>query len=327
MEEHNQGQVVRSVRAAPPSPHLASLAEKTRAYLQHASAASTRRAYRSDWEDFTIWCKAQRLESLPATPETVALYLTALADGCRPSTLQRRLVVISRMHRAAQHEPPTRSIAVQETMKGIRRVLGTAQVRKKPVVTQMLREMLLTLPPTIFGTRDRAMMLIGFAAALRRSELVALDVADLEWPSDGVVIRLSRSKTDQEGEGRIIAVPYGRRVDTCPVRSLRAWLNESGVADGPLFRRVSKSERVLPHRLSDRAVAMIVKRSAAAAGYDPEQFGGHSLRAGLATQAAMGGATERVIMKQTGHRSTEMVRRYIRDGELFRENAADFTDL
>lgn len=311
----------------PVAARLAQVAAKTKDYLQHASAASTRRAYRSDWDDFTVWCRAQGLEALPATPETVALYLTDLAEGCKPSTLQRRLVAISRVHRAAQHEPPTRSIAVQETMKGIRRVLGTAQQRKKPAVTSVLRQMLETLPATIFGARDRALLLVGFAAALRRSELVSLDAGDLQFTPNGMIVTLRRSKTDQEGAGRTIGIPYGKRPDTCPVRAVQAWLAEAGIAEGPLFRRISKSARVLPYRLNDKTVATVVKRSAAAAGYDPQHFAGHSLRAGLATQAAMSGASERVIMKQTGHRSTEMVRRYIRDGDLFRDNAADFTDL
>lgn len=314
-------------RISEASAQLGRVAARTRAYIQQASADNTRRAYRSDWSDFELWCRAEQLAALPATPETVALYLTALAEGCRPSTLHRRLVAISRVHRAAAHEPPTRAIVVQETMKGIRRALGTWQQRKKPIVTDILRQLIAVQPPTIFGTRDRAMLLIGFAAALRRSELVALEVADLQIGRDGLVLRLRRSKTDQEGAGQTIGIPYGRRAETCPVRAVERWLRESGIEGGPVFRRISKSGRVLPYRLNDKAVATIVKRSAAAAGYDPAQFGGHSLRAGLATQAAISGASERVIMRQTGHRSLEMVRRYIRDGDLFRENAVDFTDL
>ncbi len=320
-------QTTRSLRTVPRHAQLAQVAARTKAYLEQASSASTRRAYRSDWEDFTIWCRTQGLQALPAAPETVALYLAALAEGCRPSTLQRRLVAISRMHCTAQHEPPTRSIAVQETMKGIRRVLGSAQTRKQPVVTHILRQLLDTLPHNLFGTRDRALLLLGFAAALRRSEIVALDVRDLAFTPRGIVLTMRRSKTDQEGVGRTIGIPYGKRNDTCPVLAVQAWLHDATIKDGPLFRRLSKTARVLPYRLNDKTVATIVKRSAAAAGYDAEQFGGHSLRAGLATQAAMSGASERAIMKQTGHRSLEVVRRYIRDGDLFRENAANFIDL
>lgn len=318
---------VRALRKSEQQQRLAAVATKTRNYVQQASSANTRRAYRSDWEDFTIWCQSQGMCALPASPETVALYLTALAEGCKPSTLQRRLVAINRMHRAAQHESPTHSIGVQETMKGIRRALGSNQIRKQPAITRIIREMMSHLPSTIFGVRDRALLLLGFAAALRRSELVSLNYADINMRDEGMVVTLRHSKTDQEGVGRTIGIPYGKRLETCPVRAVQLWLTQSGITDGPLFRRISKSERVLPYRLSDKAVATIVKRSAAAAGYDPGQFGGHSLRAGLATQAAIGGASERAIMKQTGHQSLEMVRRYIRDGDLFRENAADFADL
>ena len=182
--------------------------------------------------------------------------------------------------------------------------------------------MMANLPDRLLGVRDRALLLVGFAGAFRRSELVSLNVRDLKFTNDGLTVTLRRSKTDQEGSGRKVGIPYGSSPETCPVRSLRAWLEASGIESGPVFRPINRHGQIRPSRLSDRAVALIVKRAAEAAGKDPAEFAGHSLRSGLATAAAIGGASERAIMKQTGHRSTAMVRRYIRDGSLFRENAA-----
>jgi integrase len=182
--------------------------------------------------------------------------------------------------------------------------------------------MIVGLPESLLGERDRALLLVCFAGAFRRSELVSLDVADVSFTRDGLVIRLRRSKTDQEGEGRTIGIPYGSRPMTCPVRALKEWLDFSGITAGPLFRPVNRHGQVLATRLSDRGVARVVQRAAAAAGLDPTDVAGHSLRAGLATSAAAAGVSERAIMAQTGHKSLPMVRRYIRDGSLFIENAA-----
>ena len=217
---------------------------------------------------------------------------------------------------------------MRRTHAGIRRSIGTAQVVKAPAVITDLKRMLSKVPNTRVGLRDRALLLLGFASALRRSELVGLNVADLEFSSAGVVVTLRKSKTDQEQSGRRVAIPYGSSAATCPVRSLQAWLETARITgDGPVFRSLDRFQRVQPRRLSDRAVARIVKRRAAAVGLDPERYAGHSLRAGLATSAAAGGASERVIMAQTGHRSTDMVRRYIREGDRWKENAASLAGL
>jgi len=177
-------------------------------------------------------------------------------------------------------------------------------------------------PDRLLGLRDRALLLLGFSGAFRRSELVALDVEDLEFTGDGLVVTQRRGKTDQEGVGRKIGIPFGGNPDTCPVRAVRKWLDAAAVMSGPVFRSVNRHGHVQPGRLSDKAVAIVVKRHAPAAGLDPLRYAGHSLRAGLATAAAAAGASERSIMNQTGHRSVPMVRKYIRDGQLFRENAA-----
>jgi len=253
----------------------------------------------------------------------VALYLTALIGASRKtSTLQRRISAISQAHQAAGAENPTRAAEVKTVMAGIRRTHGTAQEGKAPAVIDDIRLMVHQLPSSLLGDRDRALLLVGFAGAFRRSELVSLDVSEVDLTRDGAIITLRRSKTDQEGQGRKVGIPYGSRPETCPVRALERWLEVSGITHGALYRPINRHGHLQPGRLSDKAVALVVKRYAEAAGLDPARYAGHSLRAGLATSAAAAGASERAIMAQTGHRSVNMVRRYIRDGSLFRENAA-----
>jgi integrase len=187
--------------------------------------------------------------------------------------------------------------------------------------------MLDVLDIDLAGCRDRALLLLGFAGALRRSELVGLDVADLTEGTDGLRVRLQRSKTDQEGVGRTVGIPYGSNPVTCPVRAWLAWLEVSGITEGAAFRPVDRHGRIGTTRLSGQAVALVLKRHAARAGLDPGEMAGHSLRAGLATSAAAAGVPERVIAEQTGHKGTAMLRRYIREGSLFRENAASAVGL
>ncbi len=301
---------------------LGDVAEKAREYVQQSKAANTARAYRSDWQQFQSWCEAHQLVALPAAAETVAMYITDLAESCRVSTIQRRMVSISQAHHAAGHETPIKDAKVRAVWKGIRRARGTAQQGKAPTTTAEVKAMADRLPDTLMGIRDRAMLLLGFAGAFRRSELVSLDVADVAFTREGMVITLRRSKTDQEGAGYKKGIPFGSNFLTCPVRALQDWLRAAAISDGPLFRPVNRHGQLLTGRLSDRGVARMVKRTAAAAGLDPANYSGHSLRAGLATAAAMNGVSERAIMGQTGHRSVAMVRRYIRDANLFRENAA-----
>lgn len=304
------------------------LVRQARDYAARARAANTKRAYQNDWHDFTSWCAEQGLQPLPAAPQTIALYLTARAETHRVSSLQRRLSAISQAHQAAGFPPiSTRQEPLHSVWMGIKRDKGTAQRGKAPVVTEELRAMVATLPDSLLGIRDRALLLLGFAGAFRRSELVSLDVDDVNMTRDGVIVTLRRSKTDQEGQGQKIGIPYGSNPATCPVRALQAWLEASGITEGPLFRAIDRHGNLQPGRLSDKAVALVVKRWAAAAGLDPTKYAGHSLRAGLATAAAAAGVNERVIMNQTRHRSVMMVRRYIRDGSLFRENAAAMVGL
>ena len=301
---------------------LTDLEDEARGYLSASRAASTVRAYASDWRAFNAWCSAHGLSALPAEPTTVVLYLTDLARTAKTATIRRRISSISVAHQAAGVPSPTADILVRSTWSGIRRTNGTAQTRKAALLTDEIRAMVATLPDTLRGRRDACLLLLGFASAMRRSELVALDLAEVTETNDGLVVTVTRSKTDQEGEGRQIGIPYGSNPITCPVRTLRAWLDASKIEDGPLFRPIDRHGHLGAERLSDRAVAIVVKRAAEATGLDPKLVAGHSLRSGMATSAARGGATEADIMNQTGHKSLPVLRRYIRRGSLFNDNAA-----
>jgi site-specific recombinase XerD len=298
-------------------------AESAREYAENARAENTRRAYRSDWRQFEAWNIARNLTALPAAPATIGRYLADMADmGKKPATIQRRLVAIAYAHRLAGYDLDTRHPAIREVFAGIRRKKGTAQVQKRALLTEDVRAMARALPSNAIGARDRALLLLGFAGALRRSELVALNVEDIEHQQAGIVLHIRRSKTDQDGEGQEIAIPYGQHEATCPVLALQTWLGAACIASGPVFRAVDRHGNISPSRLTDRAVALVVKRAATAAGLDPANYAGHSLRSGMATSAARAGADERSIMNQTRHRSVAMVRRYIQRGQLFADNAA-----
>lgn len=303
--------------------NLGELVSKTRTFASAAKAPSTRKAYQRDWSSFETWCRDLGLPSLPALPATVATYATHMIDeGLAVSTVQRAMVSISQGYKMAGHTSPTSSAVVLEVLKGIRREKGTAQAQKSPLLPNQIRTMLDLLPDDLLGVRDRAILLLGFAGGFRRSELVGLDVQDIEFTEDGMVVTIRRSKTDQEGQGRRVGIPFGSYPATCPVRSVRAWIDAASITGGPVFRPVGRWGHVGEQRLANRAVARVVQRYAQAVGLDPRKFAGHSLRAGLATAAAKAGKSERAIMAQTGHRSVAMVRKYIREGSLFTENAA-----
>jgi integrase len=301
---------------------LSPLAEAAQAYVQASRAPRTREAYRAQWSAFTSWCAQHELEPLPAAPETVAIYLSARAQqGRKVSTLAQALAAISQAHQFAGHESPRGHRAVREAFKGIRRTHGSAPSQKLPLFDVQLRAIVKALPATLGGARDRALLLVGFAGAFRRTELVALNVEDVAFGNEGLTITLRRSKTDQEAQGRKVGLPYGSAAASCPVRALQAWLELAHISKGPLFRSVDRHGNI-GGALPARDVARVVKRSARAVGLEPAKLAGHSLRAGLATSAAKAGKAAHAIMKQTGHRSVAMVQRYIRDAELFSDNAA-----
>jgi len=306
---------------------LEELGERASAYIEGAKAENTRRSYRSDWADFTTWCAKYRRQPMPASPDTVAYYLADRSQDLKTSTLQRRLATISEAHRAAGVESPTKHTQVRYVWAGICREKGMAQGHAKPTLTKHIREMVEHLPDSLLGVRDRALILLGYAGAMRRSELVGLDVTDLAIAEEGLVVLIRKSKTDQVGVGRKIGIPFGEHAETCPVRAVQAWIEEGDIDEGPLFRAVNKHGDVSDKRLSDQVVADVVKRSLRAAGKSSKKYAAHSLRAGLITQAAIAGVSERAIQDQSGHKSLAVMRRYIRDGSLFRENAASKVGL
>jgi site-specific recombinase XerD len=283
-------------------------------------APKTRVAYRTDFRIFSAWCQERDLDPLPALPATVAAYLAyEVGQNLRPSTLGRRLAAIQYAHQEAAHEPPTKAEAVKATLRGIRRTLGIARRRKSPATANKVKAMARSVPNGLAGLRDRAILLLGFAGAFRRSELVALDVADLEPSDSGLRVTIRRSKVDQEGEGAIIAIAPGST--DCPTKALAVWLAAAGIAKGPVFRPINKAGKVSPGRLSDRSVANIVKQYAERAGLDPKMFSGHSLRSGFLTSAAANGASIFKMMDVSRHKSADTLRGYVQDAELFKNHA------
>lgn len=312
----------------PPAPpalrvDLAADAARVARYLAEGHAPATRRAYQSDWTHFSTWCDAKRLAPLPASGETVAAYLAAEAEqGRRVATLRRRLAAIRLAHQLSEQPTPTANALVRATLNGIARVHGAPPAQKAPAVTAVLKQMVDTLDvSTRRGLRDRALLTLGFASALRRSELVALTCDDLEFVPEGVRLHVRRSKTDQEGVGQV--VPVIRGGDYCPVAALQAWLAAASIHAGPVFRRLYRGAQVGKHAVAAEEVARIVKRGALACGLDPADFGGHSLRAGFLTSAAQSKASLHKLMEVSRHADPKSVMRYIRRAEEFTGHAGE----
>jgi site-specific recombinase XerD len=290
-----------------------------------STCPNTERAFRADWNHFAAWCAAEGLAAFPADPSTVAVYIAALSATHKVSSLQRRLTAINYYHRHQGDDRPygpasLKPGAISSVMKGLKREKGTRAEAKAPLTTEQLRAMVCGLEESPRGLRDRALLLIGFAGGFCRSELFALDFADIADVEDGLKITIRRSKSDQEGQGRTLGIPYGSDPKTCPVRAFRRWIATAGITEGPVFRHFY-NQTMAAQAITSQVVADIVKRSAERVGIDATELSGHSLRSGLATTAARNGASERSIMKQTGHRRGAMVRRYIHDAELFNDNA------
>ena len=290
--------------------------------VNESLAPATRRAYRAGLAAFRAYCDDQGVSALPAEAETVAAFLAEGATGGKSvSTLAQRVAAIRWAHEAAGLESPTASKLVRSTMQGIRRKLGTAPTRKAPATVERISAMLAGIDrSTTKGKRDAALLLFGFATALRRSELVALDLADVEATERGLLVTVRRSKTDQEGVGHVRAILPGQRDEHCPIRALNAWLEVAEVGHGRLFRAVSRHGHV-GESLSPHAVGELVKQAAKRAGLDPADFAAHSLRAGFVTSAAERGASTERIMDHTGHQSAAMVRVYTRRSDAFADHA------
>jgi site-specific recombinase XerD len=286
-------------------------------FAKASKAKATLAAYGTDWRIFDVWCAARGISALPATAAALCGFLADEATvGRRASTLGRRLAAIRYFHRAAGYDSPTGDEAVKATLSGIRRTIGAAPVRKRAATSDMVIAMSAT-GTSLRALRDRAIILLGFAGAFRRSELVALDVEDLEEAPEGLLVTIRRSKTDQEGIGRKVAIPRGEIA--CPVAALRAWVEAAGITEGAIFRRVfnKRAQRVADRRLAARNVATIVKAAATKLGLEAAAFAGHSLRAGFVTSAVKRGANLIKITDVTGHRSLEMLKTYSRDAEAF----------
>src|ERR1700722_1192828 len=295
---------------------LEPLAEQVRELIDEAKAPRTRTAYEGDWGRFESWCEDKKLPILPPRPENVAAYFAVLMnEGLKVSTIERALAGIAFGFRERGHDWTTPK-AVTEMMKGLRRRLKVRPEKKKPVVDNVLLAMVSTFGGDLRGLRNRAILTVGWTGAFRRSDIVSLDVEDVSFVPEGLVVLLRQSKTDQEGEGVERGLPMAENAALCPARSLRAWLHAAGITEGPIFRAINAQGHVRNARLSDRSVADFIKQAAEAAGLDPAEFSGHSLRAGFMTTAAEKGKTLHEIMGQSGHKSERVASGYIRHATL-----------
>jgi len=302
------------------------LKEETLINLKSSKASNTVRAYKSDFNDFSLFCIQNGFKQLPSEPKVVSLYLTHLSTKeTKMSTLKRRLVSIGVIHKLKGFYLDTKHPSIIENIMGIKRRKGSIQRGKKPLLINDLKKLINVIDNNededIKKLRDRTIILIGFSGGFRRNEIVSLDYDDLDFVPEGVKINLKRSKTDQFGEGALKGLPYFNNSKYCPVVSVQKYLEKSNISSGALFRRFNKGSILSKNRLTDQTVAILIKKYLKLAGIDSKNYSGHSLRSGFATSAAESGAEERSIMAMTGHKSTEMVRRYIKEANLFKNNA------
>jgi len=304
---------------------LKSLHEETLNNLKSSKSNNTLRAYKSDFKDFGAFCAKHGFDSLPTEPKVVSLYLTYLSKNSKVSTLRRRLVSIGMLHKLKGHYLDTKHPIIIENLMGIKRVKGTIQKGKKPILINHLKSIINVINEKkideIKKSRDKTVVLVGFGGGFRRSELVNIDYEDIEFVPEGVKITIKRSKTDQFGEGMVKGLPYFTNELYCPVINLKKWLELSNIKSGPIFRRFTKGSSLTRDRLTDQSVVLLIKNYLNLAGIENSNYSGHSLRSGFATVAAESGADERSIMAMTGHKTTQMVRRYIREANIFKNNA------
>ncbi len=307
------------------STELKSLLEDTLNNLKSSKANNTLRAYKSDFKDFETFCVKHGLNSLPTEPKNVSLYLTHLSKNSKISTLRRRLVSISMVHKLKGHYLDTKHPIIVENLMGIKRVKGSIQKGKKPILISHLKLIINVINnkkiEDIKKSRDKTIMLLGFGGGFRRSELISIDHEDLEFVPEGLKITIRKSKTDQFGDGMVKGIPYFTNEKYCPVFNLKKWLEISKIKIGPVFRRFIKGSYLTEKRLTDQSVVLLMKEYLNLAGIENKNFAGHSLRSGFATVAAESGADERSIMAMTGHKTTQMVRRYIKEANIFKNNA------
>ena len=307
------------------------LHEETLENLKSSKANNTLRAYKSDFRDFGAFCAKHGFNSIPTEPKIVSLYLTHLSISTKISTLRRRLVSIGVVHKLKGHYLDTKHPVIIENLMGIKRKKGSIQIGKKPILINHLKEIINVIDnqkiEKIKKLRNRTLILIGFGGGFRRTELISIDYEDLDFVEEGLKITLRRSKTDQFGEGFVKGIPYFTNEKYCPVMSLKNWINFSKIKTGPIFRRFAKGSILTDNRLTDQSVVLIIKDCLKLAGIENKNFSGHSLRSGFATVAAESGADERSIMAMTGHKTTQMVRRYIKEANIFKNNALNKVKL
>ena len=301
------------------------LHEETLNNLKNSKANNTLRAYKSDFKDFGAFCVKHGMSSLPSEPKVVSLYLTYLSKSSKISTLRRRLVSISMVHKLKGHYLDTKHPIIVENLMGIRRLKGSIQEGKKPILINHLKSIINAIDKRKMGDikkfRDKSIILIGFGGGFRRNELISINYEDIEFVREGLKITVKRSKTDQFGEGMIKGLPYFTNEAYCPIINLKKWLEISKIKSGPIFRRFSKGLSLTNKRLTDQSVVLLMKEYLKLAGVENKNYAGHSLRSGFATVAAESGADERSIMAMTGHKTTQMVRRYIKEANIFKNNA------
>lgn len=299
------------------------LSDKSLATLAGTKSESTINAYESDWNDFCDWCKYHNDIAFPAQPETVVNYINDLADYAKASTIRRRVSAISENYNAAglAENNPCHAWIVKEALIGLNRAKGTIQKGKTPIYWEELEQMISCIDTAhLSGIRDKAILLLGFLGAFRRSEISNLNIEDLSRFPQGLVVTLTHSKTDQEQAGQQVGIPYIGNKNMCAITAVNEWIKAADISKGPLFRGILKNGKVASQRLSDKSINLIVKKYIASIGLSPDLYGAHSLRHGFATYAALNGIEERLIMKQTRHRSVEMVRHYINEADLFVNN-------
>ena len=307
------------------------LHEETLENLKSSKANNTLRAYKSDFRDFGVFCAKHGFNSMPTEPKIVSLYLTHLSTNTKISTLRRRLVSIGVVHKLKGHYLDTKHPVIIENLMGIKRKKGSIQIGKKPILINHLKKIINVIDnqkiEKIKKLRNRTLILIGFGGGFRRTELISIDYEDLDFVEEGLKITLRRSKTDQFGKGMVKGIPYFTNEKYCPVISLKNWINLSKIKTGPIFRRFAKGSILTSNRLTDQSVVLIIKDCLNLAGIENKNFSGHSLRSGFATVAAESGADERSIMAMTGHKTTQMVRRYIKEANIFKNNALNKVKL
>ena len=292
--------------------------------FRDAHTSHTQRAYQKDWQNFCSWCAEQHRRALPCTPETLAMYLHHLAKRFKVASIERALAAIARVHRGMGHESPRRAPRVQSEMRSIKQALGCVPRGKHALLVDGIARLVDTCDAgTLRGLRNRAILVLGFAGAFRRSELVALNIEDLSDDAYGLRVQTSRGESCEAGQGQEKGIPFGDHQATCPVLAVRAWLNAAELSAGPVFVGVNRHGCLTRTRLHPCEIARVVQGAARAAGLDPDKFAGHSLRSGLMTAAAIAGKPTDAILRQTGHASPSMLLRYLKRAKLFDNNAAD----